>query len=538
MISPAGMPSMGTADATGPASAASAAGVKAPRCVKKKRRFCAQAAAAALPPTWPPPQHSRPSCHHLPHHRHHSAWVLATRAALAVAFAGWVAIVAGFANHQERLNNTAFVVEVGGASGAGGGGPGAGGPGGAGLALLRDQPGVLLDRISSWALLHDAEYFARYQASLDPGRGFNKFWWLAAVEAAGLGVGLAATFFPASHARTLASALLAMSQAPDLPEMAVETVSNYRALGVPLPAYRVAIVVGASIVPFANLVAAMILGWNPASPGPDLTAVPVPPPSQRGCSRLQARLERLFLGVMDVVHKPAQAGMVAAATLFNLVGWVGFALGVASGKWWRTHLPLCGLTLAAQVVANASIALSLRPWTQGRANGTADAAAGAALVLSIWRINRSWAGGVTLVAVRAGAVPPPGYVLFNAGTIAWFLMVLPCTTLVGTRAPQPEDVSLRAWPYRAVGLYLLAPIQLAGMLLCIASTLISNTQEEERRMWAGELAFSQSGDRWWLMYMVTLFYVMPFKPFIELIPLCVLFVLLTEREDRHGWCGS
>jgi hypothetical protein len=349
---------------------------------------------------------ARPPSHH--HHHHHlttlyplsltnSAWTLAARTCLAVAFAGWVSIVAGYANHQELLFTTASL----------------------------DAPSskaALLDRISSWALLHDADYFAKYASTLDPRdpRAFNKFWWLAAVEAAGLLIGAVGTLwqppgrgtslrFPT--ARILASAVLAMGQAPDGPETAVETVYNYRALGVRLPSYRVAIVIGASLTPLANLAAAMVLGWDPTLPaGPDVTRVAVPDPRVRGVPAWQAWLERTYLGAIDKVRRPGLVGLAAAQWACMAVGCAGYGLGIASGKWWRTHIPLCGTALAAQLVANLALAAALTRRTQGRADGTAQAAQGCALLLSIWRINRSWAAGVTLVAVRTGVQPPVSWV--------------------------------------------------------------------------------------------------------------------------------
>ena len=426
-----------------------------------------------------------------------SAWVLSARLALAVSTAGWVAITAGYANHQERLNTSREAAAAVGPGGA----PGAADA----AALASSSPELLLDRISSWALLHDANYFARHRSTLDPGGGFQKFWWLAAVQAGGLLVGAAATVWPASTARLVASAVLAMAQAPDLPEEAVETVANYRALGVPLPSYRVAIVVGAAVVPAANLVAAMVLGWNPAARGPEATAVPPPPPEARDppLRAWQARFERFALGIADRVRAPVLKATVAAQWVCTGVGLAGYGLGVASGQWWRTHVPLCGIALGVQVIANAASSVALMPWTEGKASGTALAAEGCALLLGIWRINRSWAGGVTLVAVRTGAVPPPGYILFNAGVIAW----LACSavgpmTFLGLRAPQAGDASLSALPYRVWGLGVAGAVELAGVLFMTIATLVTNTEEEERRMWAGERAFSQTGDRWWLMYTV------------------------------------
>lgn len=401
---------------------------------------------------------------------------------MAIATAGWVSITAGYANHQERLNTSL----------------------GGGERVSLANPELLLDRISSWALLHDAEYFARYRAALDPGGGFNKFWWLAAIQAGGLAIGVAATVWPFSTARLVASSLLAMSQAPDLPETCVETVANYRALGVRLPSYRVAIIVGAAVVPAANLVAAMILGWNPAPRGPEVTTVRPPPPEDRGLRAWQASLERFSLGIADRARLPWLKATVCAQWACTVVGCVGYGIGVASGQWWRTHVPLCGIALAVQLVANAASSIALMPWTEGKGSGTALAAEGCALLLGIWRINRSWAGGVTLVAVRTGVVPPPGYILFNAGVIAWLgCAALGPMTFLGLRAPQAEDAALSALPYRVWGLGVAGVVELAGVLFMTAATLVTNTDEEERRMWAGEIAFSQTGDRWWLMYTVS-----------------------------------
>jgi hypothetical protein len=405
--------------------------------------------------------------------------------------------VAGYANHQERLNTTAS------------------GP------VSLDEPERLLDRISSWALLHDAQYFAQHRPSLDPGGGFQKFYWLNAVEAVGLLVGLAATVWPASTARILASGLLAIGQAADLPESAVETVANYRALGVPLPSYRIAQVVGAVIVPVASLAAAMVLGWNPASPGPDVTAVVPPPPEARGYTRAQCWMERAFLGTIDKIRRPGLWLCIAGQWACAIIGLVGYGIGVASGKWWHTHIPLCGIALAAQLVANTANAVALLPATQGRGSGTALAATGCALALGIWRINRSWAGGVTLVAVRTGAVPPPGYIIFNAGVIVWIAFASGVMTLMGIRAPQAGDERLRVRPYRIFGFAIAGPISLVGVLLCTVATLVTTSQEDERRMWAGEVAFSQSGDRWWLMYTLVVYYTIALEPFKAFGPMCV-----------------
>jgi hypothetical protein len=68
-------------------------------------------------------------------------------------------------------------------------------------------------------------------------------------------------------------------------------------------------------------------------------------------------------------------------------------------------------------------------------------------------------------------------------------------TLLGTRAPQAGDTEFRGTPYRAVAFFVGGPIGLAGTLLLTIATLVTNTEESERRMWAGERAFSQSGDR-------------------------------------------
>jgi hypothetical protein len=96
----------------------------------------------------------------------------------------------------------------------------------------------------------------------------------------------------------------------------------------------------------------------------------------------------------------------------------------------------------------------------------------------------------------------PGYILFNAGVILWLLAAATIMTFMGFRRPQAGDERLRALPYRVIIFAAAGPIALAGVLLCTAATLVTNSQEDERRMWAGEVAFSQSGDRWWLMYTV------------------------------------
>lgn len=73
---------------------------------------------------------------------------------------------------------------------------------------------------------------------------------------------------------------------------------------------------------------------------------------------------------------------------------------------------------------------------------------------------------------------------------------------LGTRLPQKGDTDFRGTFYRAASLFIAAPVALAGTLLMTIATLVVNNAESERRMWAGERAFSQSGDRWWLIYSV------------------------------------
>jgi len=181
--------------------------------------------------------------------------LILARACLVLASLAWATKIAGLANHQDRLGRT----------------PGTAGVGAAGV----------LDRITSWAFLHDAAFFARWRADLDRG-GLKKFWAMAALEGWALVGGFAASAGAPLGTRLVASCLLACLAVADAPEMAVEIVYNHRAAGLRLPSYRVALVAGCVVGSVCEFVAGLALAWGVGfdceEPAAAVGRAPPPPP--------------------------------------------------------------------------------------------------------------------------------------------------------------------------------------------------------------------------------------------------------------------